>query len=250
MTKNVTLMGASYPDVPSVLLPQTGGGTAEFFADKAGWFGTNAELVKELDTINWTLADTSYSSWTPGTSQTSIKAAQDYGTFVADLANYEYVVVFDVYIGLSYPSNVTAVPRVMANVGSLMNLVAKRPSQYQYLVDKNYNANANQNTNIYLNDYVNSSGSRAMAVGNTYGIYATAANVAYSSSTSDTPTVTVKTPTIYARCNASYFSTGAAADVNGANIYIKGRVYRVDKWSNMISAMYKRTIDLYGEKNA
>ena len=30
MAKNVTLLGASYPDVPAVVLPQTGGGTARF----------------------------------------------------------------------------------------------------------------------------------------------------------------------------------------------------------------------------
>ena len=30
MAKNITLMGASYSDVPAVLLPQTGGGTASF----------------------------------------------------------------------------------------------------------------------------------------------------------------------------------------------------------------------------
>ena len=30
MAKNITLLGASYPDVPAVVLPQTGGGTAKF----------------------------------------------------------------------------------------------------------------------------------------------------------------------------------------------------------------------------
>jgi len=30
MAKNVSLLGADYPDVPAVLLPQTGGGTARF----------------------------------------------------------------------------------------------------------------------------------------------------------------------------------------------------------------------------
>lgn len=30
MSKNITLMGASYPDVPAVELPQTGGGSATF----------------------------------------------------------------------------------------------------------------------------------------------------------------------------------------------------------------------------
>ena len=30
MAQNITLLGASYPAVPSVLLPKTGGGTAQF----------------------------------------------------------------------------------------------------------------------------------------------------------------------------------------------------------------------------
>lgn len=30
MAQNITLLGASYSDVPSVLLPKTGGGTASF----------------------------------------------------------------------------------------------------------------------------------------------------------------------------------------------------------------------------
>ena len=31
MAKNITLLGASYSDVPAVTLPQTGGGTATFY---------------------------------------------------------------------------------------------------------------------------------------------------------------------------------------------------------------------------
>lgn len=31
MAQNVTVAGASYPDVPSLLLPKTGGGSAAFF---------------------------------------------------------------------------------------------------------------------------------------------------------------------------------------------------------------------------
>lgn len=31
MAKNITLLGADYPDVPAVQLPQTGGGTATFY---------------------------------------------------------------------------------------------------------------------------------------------------------------------------------------------------------------------------
>ena len=39
MAKNITLMGANYPDVPAVILPQTGGGSAKFVdADQIGNF--------------------------------------------------------------------------------------------------------------------------------------------------------------------------------------------------------------------
>ena len=35
MAQNVTLLGASYPDVPQVVLPKTGGGSA-IFTDTSG----------------------------------------------------------------------------------------------------------------------------------------------------------------------------------------------------------------------
>ena len=33
MAQNITLLGASYSDVPAVTLPKTGGGTATFYDD-------------------------------------------------------------------------------------------------------------------------------------------------------------------------------------------------------------------------
>ena len=45
MAKNVTLMGASYPDVPAVNLPQTGGGTATF-TDVTGTTATAADVAQ------------------------------------------------------------------------------------------------------------------------------------------------------------------------------------------------------------
>lgn len=43
MAKNITLMGADYPDVPAVQLPQTGGGTATFY-----------DIDEFFETIAWT----------------------------------------------------------------------------------------------------------------------------------------------------------------------------------------------------
>lgn len=44
MAQNITLMGASYSDVPAVTLPKTGGGTARF-DDVSGTTATNADVV-------------------------------------------------------------------------------------------------------------------------------------------------------------------------------------------------------------
>lgn len=44
MTKNITLMGASYSDVPGVELPQTGGGTA-YFADTSPTTATASDVA-------------------------------------------------------------------------------------------------------------------------------------------------------------------------------------------------------------
>lgn len=44
MAQNITLLGASYSDVPSVLLPKTGGGTARF-TDTSGTTATASDVV-------------------------------------------------------------------------------------------------------------------------------------------------------------------------------------------------------------
>ena len=50
MAKNITLMGANYPDVPAVNLPQTGGGTARFVDPSE--FPTDVNIT--LNTTGWT----------------------------------------------------------------------------------------------------------------------------------------------------------------------------------------------------
>lgn len=45
---NITLMGASYTDVPAVTLPQTGGGTVTFY-ENGGGGGGDQSLIKSAD---------------------------------------------------------------------------------------------------------------------------------------------------------------------------------------------------------
>lgn len=44
MAKNISLLGADYPDVPAVTLPQTGGGTATFY---------DVEVTDGDPTLSW-----------------------------------------------------------------------------------------------------------------------------------------------------------------------------------------------------
>lgn len=241
--------------VPTVNVTETQdshGGTIVTISDvvTSGWFGMNYELVKTLPDLNWTLADTTYSSWTPSTTAGTIRAAYAWDTFDADMANYEYAIFADAYIAIEYADGTTYVPRVNAHSEQPMTIVSRRPNTYQRLVDKNYYSNSTYTYNWYITDYYNSSNQRAIAIQQTVGIYLQAANVTFSHSTSDNPTVTVRTPAVYAKCSNNYFTTDAANAVTGATITIKnGKVYRVEKWSNFQSAMNKRAIDFYGEMN-
>ena len=90
MAQNITLMGASYSDVPSVLLPKTGGGTAQFddttIASNAAAAGdiasgklayVNGSLVTGTSSggggSNWTLVKTD--TLTVSTTSTSAASA-------------------------------------------------------------------------------------------------------------------------------------------------------------------------------
>jgi len=142
MAQTIDLMGASYPDVPSVVLPKHGGGTAGFFdvsdttattSDVASgklfhaadgslatgtasggggssaypWFGNGAEKVGTV--VNMTINlqnDTGYDSWTASTTATTLIAASSdpIYTLNTDFADYDYCFVTKGYIEPVYAS--------------------------------------------------------------------------------------------------------------------------------------------------
>lgn len=71
MAKDITLLGASYPDVPAVVLPKTGGGTAEFYDLEevfpvGGFWATqykNLTPVMALGFGTWTLVSPVRATW-------------------------------------------------------------------------------------------------------------------------------------------------------------------------------------------
>ena len=246
MTKNVTLLGASYPDVPSIILPQTGGGSAEFYADKpSSWMGYNAEFVQDLGTLNLTLADTSWSTWTPTNTATQIRNRSTLTTFVADRTKYEYLIKWLCHIEIEYEGG-TPLSAAEQFVGINPYYITRRPSNLSRLQSRDFNAYGMTlvNSSYYVR-YKNANGSLAIATDTAQGIYCSEPVATLSSSSTDTPTVTVTTPYVYAKCSDGYFKTTNAALVTGANISMNAKLYRFPIDNAYKRLQYDELVDFY-----
>lgn len=278
MSANITVMGASYEDVPSVQLPKTGGGTA-LFSDTSGttaipsdvrsgkklilsdgsegtgtlihdWMGDYVETVNApFYTFETTLDETGYPTWTPGTSATSILATVNCPTFVADMTEYEYMIEWLWYCQAAWPDGQTYTYCMDKTYGTAYQGIMRRP----YGLDKfaandwNYNYCTNLYTASMYNIYWNKSGARTWST-TCYGYYMSATTAAgLSSTTSNTPTITPKRPVISARCNSSYFTTTRAAQIDQENSTIKivGNLYRMQKNTSPLHGMWEKAVNMY-----
>ena len=173
MAQNITIQGASYPDVPSVTLPKTGGGTAWFtdvtpttavesdvasgkvFFKSDGsqatgtatsqggspypWLGNGAEKVGTI--INQTINlknDTTYDSWAASTTATTIKSASESPDYTASLniVDYDYCIVT---LGFVQPVYLSGTP-----MKSTTYRVAQYHVQYYYGYPTSSNTSAVQ----------------------------------------------------------------------------------------------------------
>lgn len=268
MAKNISLMGASYADVPAIVLPQTGGGTARFddasvttatasdvaqgkiflSADgtittgsssggNATWMGSNPTLIHtELDSVY--LKDTDYSDWTPSTSSTVIKSPETAFTFQADTENKEYLVHTQFAIYLSYESEAQQRGMFLNGNGEYWHGIVRHASNPASLKSETRNTNAIalvvNSQSVY--HYYAANGVESCLFSMAYGIYPTIQNPVLNSTTSFNPIVTISTPQISARCNDSYFSPANATlvDVNASYYKVKYEVWAVDEGTSLL----------------
>ena len=247
---DISLMGAVYPDVPFVLLPVDGGGQAKFTYGW-DWMGLDAELVATVypKTVI-KLKNTDFPSWTPSTTADVIYASQTLQQYTLDMANYAYIVRWQSVFQAAYTSGA-----VLANIPyrichEKVLFLFKRP--YNVLNVESDNLTYNQqetlwNSQGYINCYYNASGSKAALFRSTqYGFYPNVQNGTFSNTTSNTPKYTIKTPTISAVCNDTYFKTTAAPylDQDNSIFTLKGELFRVDKMS-MPRSIEEEIVDIY-----
>lgn len=92
MPYNITLQGADYADVPAVLLPKTGGGTARFYGDLAKYvIRPDAELIQTYTYDKWIVEDEEKTIPAYTTTDTTLLASASLSpTITLNYADYNY----------------------------------------------------------------------------------------------------------------------------------------------------------------
>lgn len=199
--------------------------------DTMSWLGADVELVKTFDPVSTKLSATSFASWTPSTTASDILATSDVGTFSAsDLGEYEYYILWECKIPIVTASTATKKALPLFAVSSQVQAIYKRPSSWANLENDVWNGSvcSSLTTGTFLRYYGSTTNTLTYTWGTSYGFYFTLTAATFSSSTAAEPTVTVKSPKVTARCNASYMSTANAAliDQDETVITIQAKVYK------------------------
>ena len=195
------------------------------------WMGANVEFMSTLySSIVYLPA--SYSSWTASTTAKAFVDSQTLSTFSAtNMSQYAYMLRWIVEASVSHISTATLITLPTREINILDQVIFRRPTALSFISASNFNGN------LYLNElglswmqYYNSAGTFTYTWAATYGFYGAAAAPAFNSTTALTPTVTPKTPILYARCSSTIFATARAEEIDISNTcwQITGMLYRMD----------------------
>ena len=193
------------------------------------WMGADATLVQAFTLADVKLSATDFNTWTPSTTATDILATRTAGTFTAsDMPNYDYWVLWETKIPIVYLSGSENKAKGLYLAAFHVQALIRRASSYANLQAGNLNGNVNLSSftggNFYR--YYNATLNNLTYTNNTsYGFYATVTANTFSNSTATSPTVTLKTPKVTARCSTTYMSTGNAAVIDKANTVISQKCY-------------------------
>ena len=92
----IVIAGATYPDVPSILVPKSGGGYAEYSEGggggsvQRGVLRPDAELVETWTMDSYVVADLGLTIPAYSTTNATLQAAQTLDTYIGDPLNYRY----------------------------------------------------------------------------------------------------------------------------------------------------------------
>ena len=76
-------------------------------ASSWNYLGANATKISNFSDFSIALKDTGFNTWTPSTTAALILDTATFGTFSADMANYNYVIKWTFWTSLSYNAGAT-----------------------------------------------------------------------------------------------------------------------------------------------
>lgn len=206
--------------------------------DDLSWLGADATLVKEITLSDVKLADTEFASWTPSTTAKDILATRTAGTFTAsNTPDYDYYICWDTVIPIEYQAGAVNKARGIYLAAYHVQAIVRRASSYANyqagVTDNNINVSAFTGGNFYR--YYGATQGTITYTSSASGFYGTVTANTISSKTASSPTITLNTPKVTARCATTYLSTSNAALIDQDKTVIKQkcRVYRAKKASFM-----------------
>lgn len=218
---------------------------------KDAWMGAGAELVTTFTMADVKLSATSFASWTPSTTASDILATRNAGTFVADMTNYDYYLVWETGIPVVVPAATTKKALPIFTAAYQVQQLFRRPGSFAQIESETFSTAAciSAYANNFIRYYGTTQNSATYSWGQSYGLYAGLTAATFSSTTADSPTVTVKSPKISARCSTTYMSTTSASaiDQDATIISQKCKVYRVKKQTGFIRGVYEGNVDFINE---
>ena len=216
-------------------------------ATSTSYLGTNPVKIADYATQTVALSSTSFATWTPSTTYTTIYASSDVGTAVLDLVNYNYNIVWFFDIEYKYDGTESSASKALRTCQSLQQAIYKSPSTTANLQSQKYNGNyCSTLFTAGLISYYNASSAQKLTYTSSVTAYLNATAATFSNSTTNTPTLTVKTPSIRFVCNNTYLSTANCAKIDKANtkFTLRGELWRVDK-DSVMQGMYRNIVELY-----
>ena len=204
------------------------------------WRGEGAVKLYE-NNKQYKFSEIGYSSWTPSTTATTLKAAELLTTLEANLARYEYFIQYSFktkFVPIN-DQNLVEFPIICANVFMLYG--HKKPLGVPATFDGDFNGNGvTQVVSSGITDYWSNLGEHTNRWITAYGVYGTVpTQTAFSAYYDDATSLKVYSQDIKARCVATIFSTTSAANVDTTNSYIftNTEVWRVKKGSMIRQAL-------------
>lgn len=251
---DIVIGGATFPGVPAVDLPKSGGGTARFH-DMSGdmaWLGAGLECINDnIYSLEDTLNNTPFNGWTPSTTSKVLVANANCSPFTADMDNYTYYDVWECGINIAYDASAEKKSMYNMHYWFMVHQLFRRPNTLQQFKDADFGTNIAFKlfTNPYT-AYYDSNGAESYAITPiSFGLYFGEYLPSIRNTTSANPTITPKHPSLNARCNSTYFSTASAALVDQPNshFFMRGKLYRVPRENGIEDSAWREFVRIIHE---